>query len=494
MTGRSTAKITAATPGSKIRPKSNRAENADKAKTVNLYRTNRKRIKGKLRKATQSELGQYWTDEELTPAAPAWGDYMSEYTPHCRVVHQNVNGLDYKNEFCDGHLLGEVMKENSIDIMGMVETKVDWTKERTIERLQKNLRAHLKQVQVSTSSSDVTFETPFQPGGTATLVRGEWAGRTRIHADTSGMGRWSEIEILGKDNTAVRIVTAYRVCSNSTKTPGTMSARYQQTEVMKTQGIRNPDPRAKVLEDLGNRITELKTSGEEVILMMDANDTTQKANSDLSRWAEKVDLVDPHIQRHGSIDEPATHERGSDRIDYIFMTEKISEYVMAAGILEFHKVWKTDHRALYIDIDLEAFLGGRPSPLEVNANRGLMSNDPRAVKIYREHLLKNLEECGIEEKFQKLLDDVEANSGKINKELADRADELDDMFTAVKLESEKECRRVKSFPWSPKLCVARVMVTYWKLWISQHKLKIDYSAKRNKIEEDLALMNIKVKF
>jgi hypothetical protein len=486
----------AAAPASKISHKCRNRAKAGKADRVtNPYRTNRKRITTrKLRQSTQTELGRFWTDEELAPAAPAWGDYMSEYTPHCRLLYQNVNGLDYKNDFCDGHLLGEAIKENNVDILGMVETKVDWTKEKTTAPLKTNLRKHLLQVQLSTSSSDVTFDTPFQPGGTATLVRGEWSGRTRAHCDPSGMGRWSEVEIMGKDNTSVRIITAYRVCTNSQKTPGTMSARYQQSEVMKNQGIKNPEPRAKVLEDLGARINELKATGEEIIIMMDANDTMQKANSELTKWVERLDLVDPHVLKHGTEEEPATHERGSERIDYIFMTDKISEFLVAAGILEFHNFWKSDHRALYIDLDLEAFLGGRPSPLEMNANRGLMSNDPRAVKIYRESLLRNLEECGLEEKFEKLIDDVEANGGTLDAALAERADDLDELFTRIKLDSEKECKRVKSAPWSPKLRIARHMVTYWKLWMSQHKLKRDYSVRREKIEGDLAAINVKVKF
>jgi hypothetical protein len=45
------------------------------------------------------------------------------------------------------------------------------------------------------------------------------------------------------------------------------------------------------------------------------------------------------------------------RIDYILTMPKIAEIVEAAGILELKAYSDSDHRALYADIDMAAFLG-----------------------------------------------------------------------------------------------------------------------------------------
>jgi hypothetical protein len=156
------------------------------------------------------------------------------------------------------------------------------------------------------------------------------------------------------------------------------------------------------------------------------------------------------VQHHGTENEPATFIGGSKRIDYILMTEKLTEYVVAAGILEENKFYESDHRALYVDLDLEAFLGGSPSPMEASANRGLISSDPRAVKTYREKLEKMMDGEDIERKLDELLGRIETQ-GFLTIQLGDELDNLDMRFTEMKLSCEKECKKAKSFPWSLEL-------------------------------------------
>jgi hypothetical protein len=200
-----------------------------------------------------------------------------------------------------------------------------------------------------------------------------------------------------------------------------------------------------------------------------------------SKWVYRIGLCDIMVQRHGTENEPATFIGGSKRIDYILMTEKLTEYVTATGVLEEIEFHESDHRALYVDMDLESFFGGSPSPMESSANRGLVSSDPRAVKTYREKLEKKMEEGDIERKLDELLERIKAQ-GFLTIQSGDELDALDKAFTEMKLWCEKECKKAKSFPWSPELRDARNKVRYWKLWLSQVRRKCDYSAKMTMID------------
>jgi hypothetical protein len=105
--------------------------------------------------------------------------------------------------------------------------------------------------------------------------------------------------------------------------------------------------------------------------MLDANESLQHFNNDFTKWVRESGLVDIHVHRHGTEGEPATHTRGSSRIDYMLVSQNLVDFVSAAGILPFKTFTKSDHRALFMDIDLEAYLGGRPSDTAGNLLVGL---------------------------------------------------------------------------------------------------------------------------
>jgi hypothetical protein len=302
--------------------------------------------------------------------AEAWGDTMAYETEYARVIYQNSNGIKYANDFGDCAIIGDAAREMGASVIGLAETCLDWSNQETMEKCKRMFRTSFNpQINRSVSSSEETYDTPYQPGGTATLVGGNWAGRTTSHCDNSGMGRWSEIRMAGKDNTAIRFITAYRVVDTSFARAGPTTAYSQQVSIMEDKGVIDPDPRAAVLHDLGKHIENAIEQGDEVCLMIDANESMCDRGEKFSKWVHKTGLCDIMVQRHGTEKEPATFIGGSKRIDYILVTEKLTEYVAAAGILEENEFYESDHRALYVDLDLEAFLGGSPSPMEARIGK-----------------------------------------------------------------------------------------------------------------------------
>ena len=167
---------------------------------------------------------------------------------------------------------------------------------------------------MSFSSSDHEVEAEYQPGGTALIVGQPWSGRATTSSDPSGLGRWTEATLIGKDERKVTIVCAYCVCKNTISTTGPSTAFAQQWHLLRMKGDERPDPCGKFFADLGTRIQELTRDKHEVLIMLDANDTLQAPNNTFSRWVRLHRLVDIHVRRLGTDGEPPTYARGKHRI------------------------------------------------------------------------------------------------------------------------------------------------------------------------------------
>ena len=412
-----------------------------------------------------------------------WGDDPEAVTrTSCRILFQNVNGLSTSNDFSDVHEIGFAAEQLGVHILGMAETNIDWQARDVRVNITSRFRKYWKHSKISLASSDHRLDSEFQPGGTAIVVGQPWSGRTTIETDSGGLGRWAEATLLGKDKRQLTVICAYQVVKNSIGKAGPSTAYAQQWHLLRIRGIAEPDPNKQFLADLGKRIDNLKEAGSEIILMLDANDSLQSASSKFTRWVREKELVDLHLLRHGNDEEPPTYARGSKRIDYILATSKIAEYMSKAGILPLHDFCTSDHRALFVDIELQEYLKGDPNPFAPQSSRAIQSNDPRAVRRYREQLQKHLDNSLIEHDLKRVEQKLKETGYNANNAL--ELDRIDHEITKARLEIEKQCSRIASHPWSPALMKAKKAVTFWRTWISEIKLNRDFSKQRNKILPD----------
>ena len=167
--------------------------------------------------------------------------------------------------------------------------------------------------------------------------------------------------------------------------------------------------------------------------------------------------------------------------DYILASSEISDFVTAAGILPLHEFITFDHRALFIDVALHEYLRGEPNPLALATQRGLQSNDPRAVRIYREALETSLIKAGLELEIEDAKQSIQRFG--YDATMAGILDGIDQKFARILLEAETQCTRIVSHPWSPKLRSAQREVRFWKLWLSELKLGKNLSVQRSKITD-----------
>lgn len=391
---------------------------------------------------------------------------------YTRIVAANVNGISMRDNMAKLHILGQSADTLNIDFLGLIETNLDYKYEGVKDQCHKILRRYFKQTRICEASSELNPDRAHKPGGVLSVLAFPWASRSKARADES-LGRWTETTINGKGNRKVTIITAYNVCpqSESEVSEKKYTAWTQQWHILKRKHPGRPDlnPRKQMLQDLSERIKTIKNSGHEVIILIDANDSLQQLNSDLTSWVRSLELVDIIAEKHGTIDEPATHARGSQRIDYIFTTEKIFEYVGACGILPLHELCFSDHRALYADIDIKAYLGGDLPDTIHRATREVHSNDPRTVQKFQKLMEKALDESDLEAKISSIKEKL--NYGEHNDNIKQDLEEIDVLFTAMKLECEKKCGNSHKLPWSPTLKEANNTRMFWSLWLSQSRSK-----------------------
>jgi hypothetical protein len=79
---------------------------------------------------------------------------------------------------------------------------------------------------------------------------------------------------------------------------------------------------------------------------------------------------------------PNTHVRGSNQIDFALVTDGIHPCIKAIGLLD-ESILKSDHRAIFLDLDLILLFGAPPERLERPQFQNLKLDDPRISDSYR---------------------------------------------------------------------------------------------------------------
>jgi hypothetical protein len=409
----------------------------------------------------------------------AWGDVPSvdKSDSVARVYFQNVNGISSADRFSAASAVGMYADSKSVDILGMAETNLNWNDREIKNGCTRRLREFLGDIKVQASASLVTFGTAYQPGGTAMIIRGRWLGRViKSNQDPHNMGRWSCTLLLGKQGRKFAIVTAYQVCQQTIARTGGSTAFAQQACLLRQQN-RPMDPRHAFIEDLSAFLRELQASDSEILLMLDANEHPEDRHSGIRRLARQLHLIDLHGFRHGFEDEPATFNRGSRRIDFMYGTRAVATAMKAAGIEPFHANGQSDHRGLFVDIDMDKLLGSPSVELTPGRRRSINSRDPLLVAKYKPALMEYLEEHKVERRLADLLG--QAEDGLIGAvSMSWKLNAIDRDLTRGMLHAEAKCRGPHRQPWSPALVHARTSVRYWALWCSDITTGNDCSDQR----------------
>ena len=142
-----------------------------------------------------------------------------------------------------------------------------------------------------------------------------------------------------------------------------------------------------MIEDLITFIQFLTACFREIIVWFDVNEQFIPDKSGTAKIVELTDLIDPLINKYGIAGEPPTHQRGSNRIDFIFCTLGIKKFIISIGFLPTHEFFIYDHRGYILDINLKTFLRFLDHLPTLNT-RLLSTQSPDFVLIYKKNLNK----------------------------------------------------------------------------------------------------------
>jgi endonuclease/exonuclease/phosphatase family metal-dependent hydrolase len=122
------------------------------------------------------------------------------------------------------------------------------------------------------------------------------------------------------------------------------------------EGITDPNPRQAFIRDLKSLVKSLHAAHHDVILMGDFNELVGAKPSEMASVLSAGYLTDTFCFRHGLDKEKATYARGTKRVDYIFVSQRLTEHIRASGAKPFNYRIFSDHRGLFVDFAMPGFL------------------------------------------------------------------------------------------------------------------------------------------
>ncbi len=397
-----------------------------------------------------------------------------------RVISRNVNTLSTKHGYLQWKAASQASTTSEADAISFQETNILWTKihRRRISQIFRIPTDHT--ILATTSSSDLTNKSD-QRGGTFQALVGPWVSRAVATGhDESGLGRWSYLELQGKEDKRYIILSGYRVCENQQVDMGSNNTYNQQYRLLHQKGHRNPDPRKQFVDDLIQAINKWRNQQKAVLICIDANDNPQSHSTQgITRIFTETDLVDLHSSRHPNQIRPPTYNRGSTPID------------LCAGSIEFatalDRAWylpfglpvglKGDHRTLGLDFNTDKLFNQQVAPMHKVPTRGVYSNNMKLVEQFCTQVVQECQNQGIHDRIQNI-------TAKTTLTTSDHhnLDQLDADLTKILVNADRQCIKAGDSPWSPQLHKAYLVHHYWSLKLSQRKTGRNYPQAYSSIE------------
>lgn len=196
----------------------------------------------------------------------------------------------------------------------------------------------------------------------------------------------------------------------------------------------------------------------------DFNEKLGDSPDGLAQLVIQNDLLDPHTINHGTNGEPSTYNRGTKRLDYVFVSPRVLQHIKKCGIDPFHQILFTDQHGLFLGIDLPGLLGGEMDHIQAPKIRGVSSKTDQPevyIKTLHHHLVSNTAFTT----SATLLTNIQFYD-QAPPRLVMGVNKIDNTVTRGMLAAELRCRRSPRPAWSQALADASRTVKYWKILVS----------------------------
>ena len=412
-------------------------------------------------------------------ANETFGDAIVYKSPGTtRFMFQNVKGLTYNKSGDDYNYYLSSMLSFSINVFGMAETNSGWQHHHVQTKFRQCLRRQLQFGKVVFGSPTHQIDPlgdndTFHAGGSLQVVRGQMT--TQVFGspilDPSGLGRWCGFTFIGKAEHKLSVITGYRTCQGSIASSPLGSSYHREYTFLKEQRVKNPQPRKQFLLDLAIAIEALQEQGHAILLMMDSN-STLRTDTQLQSFLESHDFSDVHQDSPAKSTYIGAPER---RIDYIFGCSRTVAAISRKGTLSYFEGPQSDHRVLYVDLNLSHLLGvdSTDSLIKPQQHRSLHSGNPELVDLYLETMRAYYKQHKMQERIDLLFDTHRSLTRQQVRRLITAWDE--DQGRAMTAAEKALTTKPKQYKWSLQLRNAGVVFRYWKLRLRELTHSEDYS-------------------
>ena len=443
-----------------------------------------KREKKTVRKLQRS-VQETWEKDEVKKKRyeathSMWGDSPDDKdSEDIRITSTNINGLSSPAELSE-YIISSAQFNS--DVNCFQELNIDTDNQDVFQSLRRAVR-DVDETRGSTFQATTIIDKRQEShrrniikkqGGTLIHLERKWTGST-LKKENDKLGRWSSITIEGRGGRKVSIFSVYRVGNNKLETAGGDTVWFQEYAALLSKGIKDPDPRQQILDDLEKTILRLKEDTDhQIIICIDANESTRSAKSKIQQFIKNTGMIDCHRHFHPDLSETPTHAEGSTQIDYCIITSGIIESVKRCGITALHyDVQGADHRSVWLDLESNLLLKGVHKAPQSPPSRGLKLKNIKALQIFQEQLQEFCRQHRMREKMHRIsqsLMETERISDTTEKAQRisvwkDKLEEWDTLMMRLMLAAEKKCSKkglTRTYLWSRPLVVAGQRITYWK--------------------------------
>jgi hypothetical protein len=292
-------------------------------------------------------------------------------------------------------------------------------------------------------------------------------------SEADPLGRWASTRYTGRQQKGLRVNTAYRPVRNNWESGST----YNQQAVMLLACGDTRDPLDAFDADLRSELHTWHSSGDHLVLMMDANDDIRMAES-----CQFPQLTEIFLHWFGN--EPPPTAWGQRPIDGIWVSHGLLN--SGCGHLDFHEALYSDHCALCLDIPLRTALGGTDLNHQCPSARRLKLQDPRLTERYLSAYYKAVTAANLLQRDNDLLSQV---AGPLSPAQIEALEAINHERISAMLAAEHQCRKIRAgnIPWTPNFASAQHRLTYYKLSLQRirgHPVDahtVHWAAKRAKI-------------
>ena len=228
---------------------------------------------------TLYDFAYFKPQSSITEVDPeVWGHIPEQIdtTRTFRILLQNPNGIRPSITEPEFLFSLHICHEIGAGAICLAETNLNWHHTQHKLSLRRCLHRNWKTSRFQPSIPTEEFLGNYQPGGTVTIITDRWTSRiTTTGMDPYGLGRWSYVTLRGKADTAICIITAYRVCNDKYSGPKTAyQQQKRQLAAIFREHQQQPqlDPYRQFIVDLQCWITSLQSVGTQIILCLDNNE------------------------------------------------------------------------------------------------------------------------------------------------------------------------------------------------------------------------------